>query len=192
MTQAQRDRWTAIAAVTEMPDRWGLLKPMNGKDLFIKCNFNFYQCFVELWIKDCPNDPLRHVCEPSLTWLPGPGRVQIDLPIGLYSPAEEGLFAFAYGGKPVSQTTNYFKGPWRFYDHNSFEGGAWIHEPWFWDYPWTISSGDRLWVEVCVWHFVEGWTTPRGRAMLDVPASEGAEHRTWPVKGNWQQRELVK
>lgn len=169
LSAAQRERWTGVAAQQMMPDRWGGVHPLTGKELFIKLNFPWYQKNGVWWIVDCPDDPIRHRCSHTLSWFAGPPAVEIDLPLGWYPSPTEQLWVFAYASKPVSQTINYFEGPWRLWTENWFTGGSWANDPW-WDWwPWTLGSGDRVWVELIMSHGTEGWISERSRATLDIP-----------------------
>lgn len=192
LTEAQRERWDGIAASTYLPDRWGVFKPMRGKDLFIKCNFNWYQAEPSIRFRDCPDDPVRACATFELRWACPEELIEVELPLGNYPTPAEGTFAFLYMGKAVSQTTNYYKGPWRLTGDNLFTEGQWEEDPWWPNYEWNFYFGDRIFMELLVCHSTLGWTSSRTKAFVDIVAcnpgqklNPGELRRQYPVPPSW-------
>ncbi|GAH43613.1 unnamed protein product, partial [marine sediment metagenome] len=199
LTEEQRERFNGIAASTELADRWGLFKPMIGKDLFIKLNFNFYQETGWIFFVNCPDDPIRAMCEVTAEWACPEELVQVNLPIGHYETPADGTVAFVYMGKSVTQTTNYYKGPWRLSGTNLFEGGEWSEDPW-WPYPgYNVEFGARVFLEVFVCHGDLGWTSSRFKTYVDIEECGGrsggdamAAYIGRPPRTNWAKKVLEK
>lgn len=110
LTPAQRTAWDDYAALTPLPNKFGELKNVGGRQMFIRCN-NIRQALTQPVVSDAPGTPGVEADTDYVLSGDTTNGVEVQ---SLVTPVPTGGFVTFLISPGVSQARNYHDAPYSF------------------------------------------------------------------------------
>jgi len=144
LTEDQRTAWRLYGKTYLRPARFGGSRPTNGFNCFLRHNAHYCRVNPGIFWSDAP----------TAAPLPAPWTIaqasslyqyfEIAVPLQSPDPPTNGDHLYLYRGLAQNPGITRFYGPWFYQGQNTYTI-AWNTNPWYWDSPETLVTGQRIW-----------------------------------------------